>query len=181
MLKKEEGDIDGIVSNYLHSNINVGDVLTIGMPSGEFVLKEKKKPIVFISGGIGVTPLISMFNEVAGKNKNQEIIFIQCALNSESHAFFNEVEDLINKDSKLVVVYSSPLKTDHLGTNYDYQGFLTPEILKDLNISNESEFYFCGPTPFMANVLKILNFLDVDENNINYEFFGPAEALMLVH
>ncbi|WP_108868342.1 NO-inducible flavohemoprotein [Aquimarina aquimarini] len=178
-VKKEEGDLDGIVSNYLHSNINVGDVLMIGMPSGEFVLKEKENPIVFIGGGVGITPLISMFSEVVHNKKNQEVIFIQCALNSKIHAFSDEINGLIKENSRSIVVYSSPLQTDLIGENYDYKGFLTTEILEDLRVSNESEFYFCGPTPFMSNVLKMLQGINVPQENIHYEFFGPAEELIL--
>ncbi|GGX14464.1 NO-inducible flavohemoprotein [Aquimarina muelleri] len=178
--KKQEGNPEGIVSNYMHSNIDVGDILTLGMPSGEFVLKEVEKPIVLISGGIGVTPLLSMFKELIKKD-NQKIIFLQCALNSETHAFSKEINELIKVNSKSVVVYSAPLDSDFLNSNYDYQGYLTAEILEDLNINNESDFYFCGPPPFMANTLKILKTLNVNQENINYEFFGPAEELAVVH
>ena len=179
-VKKEEGNTDGIVSNYMHSSIDTGDVLSIGMPAGEFVLKEEKKPIVFISGGIGITPLISMSNELVNKKEGQEIIFIQCALNSDTHAFNDELKALAGETFKSVVVYDSPLETDTLGGNYEYEGYLTAEILKDLKISNESDFYFCGPTPFMSNVLKLLKALNVAQENINYEFFGPAEELNLM-
>ena len=74
-------------------------------------------------------------------------------------------------------MFSAPLSSDVLGGNHDYQGFFNSEILRDLGISNNSDFYFCGPTPFMANVLKTLDELNVKKENINYEFFGPAEEL----
>jgi nitric oxide dioxygenase len=148
------------------------------MPSGEFVYKEKENPIVFISGGIGITPLISMFKE-ANKKSNQEILFIQCALHSGTHAFAKEVKELelLGKNTKTITVYSSPLEQDVLGVNHEYQGFLTAEILKQLKVSKESDFYFCGPTPFMANLLQILEDLKVSSENIHYEFFGPKEEL----
>jgi len=174
-IKKEEGNPDGIVSNYLHSNIDVDSVLQVGMPSGEFVLKQSKKPIVFISGGVGITPLLSMFKE-ASKYQN-DITFIECVQNSDNEAFDNELSKRSTDKSRIVKVYSSPLSSDTLGVNYNYKGFLSADILKDLNISNQSDFYFCGPTPFMANVLSILKGLQVKKENINYEFFGPVEAL----
>ena len=177
-VKKEEGDPKGIVSNYLHSNIEIGSSLSIGMPSGEFVLKESRRPIVFISGGVGITPLISMFKEVS-KKKNQEITFIQCALNSKSHAFDNEINDLNNQKLKSVIVYNEPLAEDELGENYHYEGYFSAEIVEDLKINTESDFYFCGPKPFMANVFKILLHLGVNEAHMNYEFFGPKEALLV--
>ena len=179
-IKKEAGNPDGIVSNYLHSNVIVGATLDLGMPSGEFILKESKHPLVLISGGIGITPILSMYKEAA-KKEGQEIIFIQCVLNSNTHAFADEVNELLTGHSKSVVIYSSPLENDVLGEHYDYTGYLSESILKDLNISSASDFYFCGPTPFMSNALNILSHLKVNEENINYEFFGPVEELALVH
>lgn len=174
-VKKEEGSLNGIVSNYLHNSIDVDAVLSIGMPSGEFILKEIERPIVFISGGVGVTPLLSMAKE-ASKNTIEKSVFIQCALNSDTHAFSKEINSL----STSVIIYSDPLTKDILGKDYGYEGFLTREILESLDVSSKSEFYFCGPTPFMANVLRILRDLGIDEENMNFEFFGPAENLELV-
>lgn len=179
-IKKEAGNPDGIVSNYLHSDVVVGDTLTIGMPSGEFTLNESERPLVLISGGIGVTPILSMFKEAVKRDK-QQTIFIQCVLNSETHAFKNEINELLNANSKSVTVYSSPLENDVLGGDYDFEGILTEDVLKVLSISKGCDFYFCGPTPFMSNVLTILNDLKVDQDHINYEFFGPKEELVLVH
>ena len=176
-VKKEASAPKGIVSNYLHSNIEIGASLYIGMPSGEFVLKENSRPIVFISGGVGITPLLSMFKE-ASKKKNQEITFIQCALNSKSHAFANEIKDLNNQKLKSAIVYNEPLTADELGKNYQYEGYFSAKIIKDLKVNTESDFYFCGPKPFMANVFKILLDLGVKEAHMNYEFFGPKEALL---
>ncbi|CAM1341360.1 NO-inducible flavohemoprotein [Tenacibaculum amylolyticum] len=179
-VKKEEGNPEGVVSNYLHNCIHVGDSLTIGMPSGEFVLRNSKKPIVFVSGGIGVTPLLSMFKE-ASRDKERKIVFIQCALNSEKQAFAKEIKELEKENISISTIYSEPIDTDELGKNYDYKGFLTKEILLDLDISNESDFYFCGPTLFMANTLHILEELGIASENIYYEFFGPVEELALAY
>ena len=177
-VKKESGNPEGIVSNYLHDKINEGGILELGMPSGEFTLKKTEKPIVLISGGIGATPLISMFKK-ASKNKSQKITFIQCVLNSDTHAFSEEIHKLLNENITTKTVYSLPLIEDILGKDYDYKGYLTSEIFEDVNISPDSDFYFCGPTPFMANTLSILENLGVKSEQIHYEFFGPVEELSL--
>lgn len=179
-VKKEVGNPEGVVSNFLHSNVKVGDSLMIGMPSGEFVLKENKKPIVFISGGIGVTPLLSMFKK-ACKTNERDIKFIQCVRNSEDQAFAKEINELKADNVTITTVYSEALITDVLGEQHDYEGFLTKEILRDVEVLEESEFYFCGPTLFMANVLEILKELGIEEENIYYEFFGPVEELELAY
>jgi len=177
-VKKEEFDPEGIVSNYLHSNIVDGDILLLGIPSGDFVLNNSDKPVVLLSGGVGITPLMSMYKSVL-KDSKRRVVFVQCALNSETHAFRNEILENQTPKAKTVIVYNAPLATDKLGVNYDFSGYLTTKILRDIGVDSGSEFYFCGPTPFMANAIKILKELNVEEANINYEFFGPAEELVL--
>ncbi|OBQ55040.1 NO-inducible flavohemoprotein [Tamlana sp. s12] len=174
-VKKEEGNPNGMVSNYIHSNTEVGSVLQLGMPSGEFVLKPTKNPIVFISGGVGVTPLLSMFKEASKHHDN--LTFIQCAQNSACQAFDAEIKASAGQKSRFVKVFDLPSPSDSLGVNYDYKGYFRPEILSDLGIKNTSDFYFCGPKPFMASVLSILKGLGVKDENINFEFFGPFEEL----
>lgn len=174
-IKKEEGNPNGVVSNYIHSKLTIDAVLLVGMPSGEFILKETENPIVFIGAGVGITPVLSMFKEAIKYHNN--ITFIQCVLNSESQVFENEINQLINDKSRFVKIFSTPLTTDIVGESHDYRGFLSSKILNSLNVSKKSDFYFCGPTPFMANTLKILDTLDVKKKSINYEFFGPVEAL----
>ncbi|WP_067146853.1 NO-inducible flavohemoprotein [Pseudotamlana agarivorans] len=174
-VKKEEGNPNGMVSNYIHSNMEVGSVLHIGMPSGEFVLKPTENPIVFISGGVGVTPLLSMFKEASKHHDN--LTFIQCAQNSTCQAFDVEIKASAGNKSRFVKVFDLPSPSDSLGVNYDYKGYFRPEILSDLGIKNTSDFYFCGPKPFMASVLSILKGLGVKDENINFEFFGPFEEL----
>lgn len=175
-VKKERGNPDGVVSNYLHSEIHPGDVLTIGMPSGAFVLKESKKPLVLISGGVGITPLMSMYKETMATS-DRPVYFIQCALNSAMHAFKGEINKGLKNIARSVIIYNQPLHTDIPGKDYHFKGYFTSDVLKTLGISNQSDFYFCGPEPFMQSVLHILNAFGVHPENINFEFFGPAKRL----
>lgn len=178
-VKRETGYPEGVVSNYLHDEIHEGDVLELGMPSGEFVWQTTENPSVFISGGIGVTPLLSMYKEAVAKS-TKPIVFIQCALNSDVCAFADEIEALANHRVQAAKVYSLPLSEDVLGEHYDFKGYLTEDVLESLGVTVTSDFYFCGPTPFMANTLAVLEAYGVAENQINYEFFGPQEELELV-
>ncbi len=178
-VKRETGYPEGVVSNYLHDEIHEGDVLELGMPSGEFVWQTTENPSVFISGGIGVTPLLSMYKEAVAKS-TKPIVFIQCALNSDVCAFADEIEALANHRVQAAKVYSLPLSEDVLGEHYDFKGYLTEDVLESLGVAATSDFYFCGPTPFMANTLAVLEAYGVAENQINYEFFGPQEELELV-
>ncbi len=175
-VKKEQGNPDGIVSNYLHKQVQEGDILEIGMPSGNFTLKESSKPVVLIAGGVGITPLMSMYKSLKGKGR--KTVLIQCTPNSSTRAFGNEIQFQNDPNLSTVIGFSDPLQSDKKGEDYDFEGLLTEKILSDQLPEEPAEVYFCGPTPFMKLVLKLLNNLGVKEENIFYEFFGPAEELL---
>lgn len=171
-VKKELGDPNGRVSSYLHGHVIEGDVLNIGMPSGEFVLKEGSSPVVLMAGGVGITPVLSMFKHLS-QQKQRDVILIHCALNESVIAFQEEVREYCHERAKVVTVLESP------SSSADYKGYLTKDIVLDCLTFDLPEFYFCGPTPFMANALGILEELRIPEGSINYEFFGPKEELEL--
>lgn len=177
-VKKEAGTPDGIVSTYLHDQIEVGAVLSVGMPSGEFFLQEEDKPVVLIAGGVGITPLMSMYNYITRKT-DRKVTMIQCALNSELRAFEKEIEAGKEAGATAILLYDQPLETDVLGEDYDQKGYLDLTTLASVSNLKESAIYFCGPKAFMANSLSLLNTLGVAEGDIHYEFFGPAEELEL--
>jgi nitric oxide dioxygenase len=180
-VKKETGTPDGVASTYLHENIEEGAVLSVGMPSGEFMLKEEDKPVVLIAGGVGITPLMSMYKYLTNRT-NRKVTMIQCALNSNVRAFETEIEEGKKREGvRSILLYDQALETDVLGKDYDHQGYLDAATLAAVPYLKESTVYFCGPKAFMANTLSLLNILGVEEEAINYEFFGPAEELELVN
>ena len=175
-VKKEPGNPDGVVSNYLHSSVSIGDTVLLTMPAGNFVLKDNNKPLVLLSGGVGITPLLSMFKK-AVKETERPIYFIQCAQNSKVRAFKDEIESEVNDKVKSIVVYSLPTESDKSHKNFDYEGYLTKDILEEANIPVDSEFYLCGPKPFMVNAFQILKDYNINKEAIFYEFFGTSEFL----
>ncbi|WP_215225707.1 NO-inducible flavohemoprotein [Echinicola shivajiensis] len=174
-VKKEPGNPAGIVSNFLHSDIQVGDTLEIGMPSGEFTLKDNDKPVVLIAGGVGITPLLSMYKTLNQENK--EVVLFQCAINSDVHAFSNEIKAISTGHSKYKVIFSDPTAEDERNQNFDDKGLLTAEMLQASWPDKPSDVYFCGPKPFMIYTLQLLTEMGINEENIHYEFFGPSEEL----
>lgn len=168
---------NGLISNYLHDNLNIGDVIEAMMPAGIFTLENynKDKPIVFISAGIGITPLLSMFYDSVNKIKN--LTFIQAVQNSEIQPFANDIKALCDMSkNKSYIFFSVPKEEDALGTDYDFKGYVTKEWIND-NLDLNSQFYFCGPPPFMKALNDALLELDVKEQDIHYEFFGKHQKL----
>lgn len=166
-VKKVEG---GLISTYLHEKLNIGDSIEAMVPAGLFTIKNKQNPIVLISGGIGITPLLSMLYEESAHRNN--IHFIQAVQNSEVHPFKEDIKSIANlKGIKNTVFYSKPLAEDVEGKDYDYKGYVNKDFLKD-NVDLASDFYLCGPPPFMKSLEATLLELGVSQDRINYELFS---------
>ncbi len=169
----------GLISTYLHEQLNVGDEIEVMIPSGIFTLDKsnKNKPLILISVGIGITPLMSMLYEATSLGFTY-ITFIQAVQNSEIQPFGEDIEALkeIHPSIKNYVFYSQPLECDKEGVNYDVKGYVSAEWLKD-NCSIDGNYYFCGPPIFMKILNKALLGLGVDKKNINYEFFGDPQDM----
>lgn len=164
--------LGGLISTYLHEKFEIGDCIEAMIPMGLFTLQEKspEAPITLISGGIGITPLLSMLYEVA--NTKKALHFIQAVQNSKNHPFQNDIH-MITKDKgfKNTVFYSNPLENDVKGKDYDELGFVTKEWLAtEANLA--STFYICGPPVFMKVTEENLISLGVSKDRIYYELFS---------
>lgn len=162
---------DGLISRYLHDKLEIGDIIESKVPMGKFILNENisnEVPIVLISGGIGVTPLLSMLLENAGK---REIHFVQAVQSSNLHPFKDEIDEVCkNHNIKNTVFYSNPLQNDEINKDYDVLGFVTKEWVNE-NLPLNADFYFCGPPVFMEILKNNLLELGVSKDRINYEKF----------
>ncbi|OKL37824.1 NO-inducible flavohemoprotein [Domibacillus mangrovi] len=181
-VKREEANGDapaGIVSTYLHEQIQAGDALSVSAPAGDFILQHNDEPIVLISGGIGVTPLLSMLNTTVEKQPKRHVTFIHAAINSGTHAFKEHVKQLTNRHQnvKSFVCYSSPSEEDRISHQFDKEGYVDLDVLQSIVPSKEATFYFCGPIPFMEAMNKALHQWGVREEHIHYEVFSPIAIL----
>lgn len=182
-VKREEGRgaaPNGIVSNYLASDLNVGHKLDFSAPAGDFTLDKSNAPVVLISGGIGVTPLISMLNAIVENGPDRQVTFIHAAANSNEHAFREHVKqlDAANNHVKSLIVYDSPTEADRHAQNYDKEGRIDLAFLQGaVSAKEEAQFYFCGPIPFMEAVNNMLTEWRVPKDHIHYEAFNPIAIL----
>jgi nitric oxide dioxygenase len=165
------GPPSGLVSTYLTNHIQEGDLLQIGVPCGDFVLNtNRSKPIVFISGGVGLTPVLSMFE----------------ALLSEGHSTLPiyYIDAVKNTDVEAMHTYFSNASSKHLNVNVKFiydetpnewfaKGPINIDHVKSAVPFTDAHFYLCGPKPFMRGLLKGLKESGVPANQIHYEFFGP--------
>jgi nitric oxide dioxygenase len=173
----------GYVSNFLHDRVGVGDTIEVGAPCGEFTLQPPSaphRPLVLISGGVGITPILSMLHAALdAKAPKRDVWFIHGSVDGESHAFCDEVDVLTEKHPQLRVHfrYSRPNHSDRKLAQHDSEGFIDLWFLESILEGPDADFYFCGPKPMMASVYQGLTQWGVPAEQMHYEFFGPAEAL----
>ncbi|MCD5322860.1 MULTISPECIES: NO-inducible flavohemoprotein [Pontibacillus] len=181
--KESDHDPEGIVSNHLHERVEVGDEIPVSAPAGDFVLSTKDEtPLVLISGGVGLTPLLSMLKTVVHLQPERRVTFIHAARNSQLHALKGEVTDLVKQIETIqnYTIYSDPTEQDEQSVD-TYTGHITLEWLQEILPHNQMEFYFCGPTGFMNAVYSALQGWNVPEDRMHYEFFGPAKSLETIN
>ncbi|MEK5521778.1 NO-inducible flavohemoprotein [Heyndrickxia sp. FSL W8-0423] len=174
--KEKDFDPNGKVSNYLHDHVNEGDTVEVSAPSGIFTLNmEETAPIALISGGVGLTPMMSMLETLADTGSKREIYFIHAARNEEFHAFKDDVEEITARleNGHAYYGYEKPLNANG---DHHFEGYLSKSFLENI-INEETITYICGPVPFLKNAVRILTELGVKDENIRYEFFGPAMDL----
>ncbi|MDP9529100.1 NO-inducible flavohemoprotein [Pseudomonas protegens] len=171
-VKREPG---GVVSNYLHDQCVVGTSIMLFPPAGEFTLQPSDKPLVLISGGVGITPTLPMLE--AALATERPVHFIHCARNGQVHAFRDWVDELAQRYPQLKRFYCYA-EDDGVSPAADKLGLLTREQLADwLPQQRDLDAYFLGPKGFMTAIKRHLKALGIPEQQSRYEFFGPAAAL----
>lgn len=174
---------DGVFSNYLHDHIQTGDRVDLSPPCGEFTLdmpEDTTKPLVFIAGGVGVTPMMSMLHAALENSSTaRPVVFIQGALNGTVRAFSDELQALKDAYTNLRshVCFSAPLDADRAANRHDSEGIIDEPLLRDMIGDQEAAYYFCGPTPMLEHVYSLLHRRGVPAQDVHYEFFGPGGTL----
>lgn len=170
-VKREPG---GLVSNHLHDRVNVGEQLQLTAPCGDFVLQQNQRPLWLVTGGVGVTPAISMLD--AALADGREVVFFHAAQSGRHHAFRAHVDQLAAEHDRLQVryVYDRPDDADAPHAT----GLVSAEMLQPLlPADRDVDLYFLGPLPFMRHVLAISRQLGIPADQVHYEFFGPLADL----
>ncbi|MCG5075394.1 2Fe-2S iron-sulfur cluster-binding protein [Paraburkholderia tagetis] len=165
-------------SSYLHDAVQVGDELEVAGPSGAFVCgDDTTRPVVLMSGGVGLTPLVSMLHRLRTMEGAQDrrVYFIHGCENGAVHAFGREVAAVAAEC--VHICYRQPSAHDRLARAFDSEGLIARETLQGLLPLDDYEVYLCGPPAFMQANWRLLRGLGVARERIHYEFFGPATVL----
>ena len=166
---------NGMVSRFLHDQVNEGDLLEVSGPTGKFVFTgQESDRILLIGGGVGITPLMSVVRYLTDIGWGKEINLLYCCRTPEDFIYKEELELLQERHSNLhvAVTITRPEGTAWMGLT----GRFTPTIIKHLvpEVQN-CRIHVCGPGNMMGGVLESLNTLKVPTENIKTEAFGPAK------
>jgi nitric oxide dioxygenase len=168
-------------SRFLHDHVGVGGVIEATPPAGEFFLSEApRRPVVLLSGGVGLTPIVSMLETIAAEHPGLETHYIHGTLNSATHAMDGHVKSLAKQHGRITVVnfYSAPDEGDALQVTHDVAGYITADWLRANVPIDAADIYLCGPKPFLRGLIQDLARLGVPPGRIHFGLFGPtSEAL----
>ncbi|HIH8097065.1 TPA: globin domain-containing protein [Staphylococcus aureus] len=151
---------EGEVSTILHDEIKEGDMINLAAPVGGFVLENTTEPQLFLGSGIGVTPLVAMYEAASAKVLDTQMV--QVAEN-EQHLPFKDNFNSIASHHDNAKLYT------HLK---DKQGYIGAEELQ-VFLANKPEIYICGGTKFLQSMIEALKSLNYDMDRVHYETFIP--------
>ncbi|HCX2605324.1 TPA: nitric oxide dioxygenase [Staphylococcus aureus] len=151
---------EGEVSTILHDEIKEGDMINLAAPVGGFVLENTTEPQLFLGSGIGVTPLVAMYEAASAKGLDTQMV--QVAEN-EQHLPFKDNFNSIASHHDNAKLYT------HLK---DKQGYIGAEELQAF-LANKPEIYICGGTKFLQSMIEALKSLNYDMDRVHYETFIP--------
>jgi ferredoxin-NADP reductase/MOSC domain-containing protein YiiM/ferredoxin len=168
-------------SQHLVDATQVGDKLEISAPRGEFILRAGGKPVVLLSAGIGITPVLSMLHALASGSAEspREVWWVHAARNATEQVFAEEARQLLAAipGSHSAIAYSKPEPTDRPGNDFDIQGYWNRASLEKLAIPIGADFYVCGPSTFLRDMNRDLISLGVPQDAIHQEVFGAANSI----
>ena len=160
----------GEVSNFLHHNLFEGDEISVSAPFGDMVLDESDAPLVLISAGIGVTPILGMLRHLRSEGSTREVHVVHADRSPARHAHRQELKELV-----------AELPSASLHRWYEDLG-LRPALdalnvgradLATVEVPVGAQVYLCGPLPFMESARDALIERHVPAARIHYEVFGP--------
>jgi ferredoxin-NADP reductase len=171
-----KADPSGRVSRHLVAHAQPGLVLRLSEARGDFVLPEAAErtasgdDLVFISGGSGITPVLSMLRSLVDDRHVGRVTFVHYACTAADVCYRRELAELVDAlpGARLLIGC-----TDAPGEG-DLDGFFGPEHLAAITEHPErAQVYLCGPAPLVASVQEVFGGLGLAER-VHLERFGPA-------
>lgn len=168
----------GAAGAYVDDDLRVGDVVPVSAARGSFTLRPGDTPVVLVSAGIGVTPVLAMLHALAAEVSTRDIWWLYGTRNGREHPFAEEARELLKvlAHGHSHVSYSAPDPGDRATIDFDAAGRLNITALADLDLPYNGDFYICGPSTFMSDLTSGLAALGVARDHIHTEMFGAGPS-----
>lgn len=172
---------DGSVSRYLHDHLHAGDTLEARAPAGDFTIDASEpRPAVLLAAGVGITPMLAMLRhliyEGQRKQRLRPTFLFQSARSKAERPFVRELDQLLaaaHGAVKLVRVLSQTADAEP-DVDYDFAGRIDMALLSRVLPFNDYDFYLCGPPQFTQALYDGLRALNIADDRIHAEAFGPS-------
>jgi ferredoxin-NADP reductase len=164
-----KADPDGLVSRHLHTEARSGMVLGLSQPDGSFTLPSPRPDrLVLISGGSGITPVLSMLRTLADEGHDGEVVFLHYANTADDVLYRGELAALERPNFRVVLGFTH-------APGGELEGFFSAEHLKTAAPwYDTAETYLCGPKPLMDSVREVYAAGGLSER-LHTEEFTPPE------
>jgi ferredoxin-NADP reductase/MOSC domain-containing protein YiiM len=164
---------NGVASSYLNRDLRPGAILDVAAPRGDFVLDDGTGPVLLISAGIGVTPVLGILHELAADHSQRDIWWLYGARGPREHPFAAETQALLAAlpHAREQVFYSAATDAERAAA-HAAAGHLTKDALAGLAVPATANAYVCGPASFMADMRDALTAIGLGPTAIRTELFG---------
>jgi ferredoxin-NADP reductase/MOSC domain-containing protein YiiM len=169
----------GAAGAYVDDQLRVDDIVQASAARGSFTLRPGDTPVVLLSAGIGVTPVLAMLHALAAEASTREIWWLYGTRNGREHPFAEETRGLLKAlaHRHSHICYSSPDPEDRPNVDFDALGRVNTKVLQQLDLPRNGDFYICGPSSFMSDLSAGLAVLGVAPDRIHTEMFGAGPSI----
>ncbi|MDJ0394447.1 ferredoxin reductase [Rhodococcus sp. G-MC3] len=168
---------EGLVSQYLHRNARVGLVVSLSQASGTFYLPTPRpERVLLISGGSGITPVLSMLRSLLDEGYSGDLTFLHYAYSEKDVSYRRELEKIAEGKDNVRVVIAYTDQEDGDAKTGDLHGFFGTEHLDAVAPwHRDAHTYLCGPPGLMRGVKNVYAELGLTES-LHLEEFAPPTA-----
>ena len=169
----------GAASAYIADALQVDDIVHVSAARGSFTLQESERPVVLLSAGIGVTPVLAMLHALAAEGSTRDVWWLYGTRSGREHPFAAEARELLDTlvHRHSHICYSLPDAKDRPNVDFDTVGHLNLRVLQELKVPGDGDFYICGPASFMSDLTGGLAASGVALDRIHTEMFGARPSM----
>ncbi|MBX4893007.1 2Fe-2S iron-sulfur cluster-binding protein [Rhizobium bangladeshense] len=175
---------DGRVSQFLHDTIAVGGVIEARAPAGDFRIDARStRPAVLLAGGVGITPMLAMLRHIVyeglRKQRVRPVTLFHASRSKADRPFDQEIGELVGAAKgavRLVRILSDTTDAEE-GRDFDAAGRIDMAMLTRFLPFNDYDFYLCGPPQFTQGLYDGLRALNIADDRIQAEAFGPSSLV----